>query len=474
MARNQSQFVRPKKRADRLTFILFGAFGIFAIVTAVVAFLVVSNIVSTTSSFDLPGAPVDISGDIKVPQGAEYVQPLQTNNGPEAQPWDGASRVTILVMGLDFRDWEAGEVPRSDTMILVSVDPINLTVGMLSIPRDMWVVIPGSAEGYGKINTAYNIGELYQFPGGGPGLAVKTVEEAIGVPINFYAQLDFYSFIKFIDEIGCIDLKIRREITIDPLGAGNTVTLQPGTQPLCGAEALAYARQRYTDGGDFDRSQRQMEVILAIRNQVLNLNLLPSLVAKAPVLYNDLSQGVRTNLNMQQIIQLAILASRIPRENIKQDIIGVDQVEFDTSPDGQSIVKPIPDKIRILRDELFTSGGPLGPSANPEQAADPAAMMQAEQARVIVQNGTGQDGLASRMSEYLRNQGVNVIQEGNADQMYGQMSLIDYTGKPYTLAYLAKTMNISTSHIFSRYDPNSPADVAVVIGTDWQNNVELP
>lgn len=472
MARNQSQFVKSKKHTDRLTLILFGAFGIFAVVTAVVAFLVVSNLVSTTSSFNLPGAPVDVGGEIKVPEGAEYVQPLQTNNGPEAQPWDGASRVTILVMGLDFRDWEAGETARTDTMMLVSVDPVNLTVGMLSIPRDLWVNIPGFE--YAKINTAYFLGESYQLPGGGPGLAVKTVEEVIGVPINFYAQLDFYSFIKFIDEIGCIDLKIRREITIDPLGPGNTVTLKPGTQPLCGAEALAYARQRYTDGGDFDRSQRQMEVIMAIRDQILNLNKLPGLVANAPLLYNDLSQGVRTNLNMQQIIQLAILASRIPRENIKQDIIGEDHVEFGTSPDGLSIVKPIPDKIRLLRDELFTSGGPLAPAANPNLASDPAAMMQAEQARVIVQNGTGQDGLATRMSEYLRSQGVNVVQEGNADQMYGQMSLIDFTGKPYTLAYLAKTMNIDTSHIFSRYDPNSPADVAVVIGQDWQNNIELP
>ncbi|MHC1782717.1 MAG: LCP family protein [Anaerolineaceae bacterium] len=472
MARNQSQYVRSRKRADRLTILLFGAFGIFAIVTAVVAFLVISNLVSTTSSFNLPGAPVDTSGEIKVPEGTEYIQPLQTNNGPEAAPWDGASRVTILVMGLDFRDWEAGETARTDTMMLVSVDPINLTVGMLSIPRDLWVNIPGFE--YAKINTAYFLGESYQLPGGGPGLAVQTVEEAIGVPINFYAQLDFYSFIKFIDEIGCIDLKVRREITIDPLGPGNTVTLQPGTQPICGAAALAYARQRYTDGGDFDRSQRQMEVIMAIRDQVLNLNLLPSLVAKAPVLYNDLSQGVRTNLNMQQIIQLAILASRIPRENIKQAIIDENQVEFGTSPDGLSIVKPIPDKIRILRDELFTSGGPLGPAVNPEQAADPAAMMQAEQARVIVQNGTGQDGLATQMSEYLRTQGVNVIQEGNADQMYGQMTLIDYTGKPYTLAYLAKIMNIGTDHIFSRYDPNSPADVAVVVGQDWQNNIQLP
>jgi LCP family protein required for cell wall assembly len=470
MARNQSQYVKTKKRSDRLTLVLFGAYGIFAVVTAVVAFMVISNMVASNTSIDLPGAPVASSGEIKIPEGTEFVQPLQSSNsGPEAKPWDGASRVTILIMGLDFRDWQAGETARTDTMMLVTVDPISMTAGMLSIPRDMWVNIPGFE--YGKINTAYFLGESYQLPGGGPGLAVKTVEEAIGVPINFYAQLDFYSFIKFIDEIGCIDLKIRREITVDPLGAGNTVTLQPGTQPICGAVALAYARQRYTDGGDFDRSQRQMEVIMAIRNQILDLNLLPTLVTKAPTLYNDLSQGVRTNLNMQQIIQLALLASQIPKENIKQAVIDENQVEFGTSPDGLSIVKPIPDKIRVLRDEVFTSGGPLGPVTNPTQAADPAAMMQAEQARVVVQNGTGVDGVATLVSTFLRNQGVNVIQEGNADQMYGQMTLIDYTGKPYTLAYLAKTLNIGTDHIFSRYDPNSPADVAVVVGQNYQESV---
>jgi polyisoprenyl-teichoic acid--peptidoglycan teichoic acid transferase len=472
MARNQSNFVRSRKRTDRLTVILFGAFGIFAIVTAVVAFLVVSNIISSSSMIDLPGAPVDTSGNIKIPEGTPFVQPLQSSNGPVAEPWDGASRVTILIMGLDYRDWEAGETARTDTMMLLTLDPISLTAGMLSIPRDMWVNIPGFE--YAKINTAYFLGESYNLPGGGPGLAVQTVEEAIGVPINFYAQLDFYSFIKFIDEIGCLDIKIRREITVDPLGPGNTVTLKPGTQPVCGAVALAYARQRYTDGGDFDRAQRQQEVIMAIRDQIFNLKLLPTLVTKSPILYNELSQGVRTNLNLQQIIQLALLAERIPRENIKQAVIGEDQVVFGTSPDGLSIVKPIPDKIRILRDEIFTSSGPLGPIANPTQAADPAAMMQAEQARVIVQNGTGVDGVATKVSDYLRTQGVNVIQEGNADQMYGQVTLIDYTGKPYTLAYLAKTMNIGTENIFSRYDPNSPADVAVVVGQDWQNNIQLP
>ena len=110
---------------------------------------------------------------------------------------------------------------------------------------------------HAKINTAYYLGEIYNLPGGGPGLAVETVEQVIGVPVNYYAQVDFYAFIRFIDELGGVTMHIREPITVDPIGPGNTITLQPGVQALDGAVALAYARARYSEGGDFDRSRRQ-------------------------------------------------------------------------------------------------------------------------------------------------------------------------------------------------------------------------
>ena len=109
--------------------------------------------------------------------------PLQSDKGPTAIPWDGANRVTILVMGLDYRDWEGEGPSRTDTMMLLTMDPVSRTAGILSIPRDLWVNIPGFD--YGKINTAYFLGELYNLEGGGPGLAIKTVEELLGVDINY-------------------------------------------------------------------------------------------------------------------------------------------------------------------------------------------------------------------------------------------------------------------------------------------------
>ena len=154
-------------------------------------------------------------------------QPLQSAEGPEAEPWDGSSRVTVLVMGLDYRDWEAGEIPRTDTMMLATIDPITKTAGLLSIPRDMWVTIPGFD--HAKINTAYYLGEVYNLPGGGPALAVQTVEEFMGVQIDYYAQVDFAAFVKFIDEIGGLDLKVEEErITVDPHRSGKHRNPLPG------------------------------------------------------------------------------------------------------------------------------------------------------------------------------------------------------------------------------------------------------
>lgn len=468
MSRYQPRPVRSRRPTlDRFSLTLLIVFAVLAVIAGIVVYSLVNGVVKSTTSVNLPGAPVNAPntgpGGQPVLEGTQFVVPLQeADTGPTPQPWDGASRVTILLMGLDYRDWEAGESPRTDTMILLTVDPLSKTAGMLSIPRDMWVNIPGS--GYGKINTAYFIGDSQKLPGGGPGLAMETVQAFIGVPIQYYAQIDFYAFERFIDSMGGLDMHIRKEITVDPLGPGNTVTLEPGVQTLSGAVALAYARQRYTEGGDFDRSTRQQEVIMAIRDQVMNFNMLPTLVANAPQLYSELQAGIHTNLNLQQVIQLAYLAQQIDPKNIKRGVIGADMVAFDKSPDGLDIEKPLTDKIRILRDEIFTTGGPLGPAA---VAADTAELAKQEAARIQVQNGSQTAGLAERTTQYFQNQGLQMVAPANADRAYSQTVLIDYTGKPYTMSQLASVMKVGTANIFSRFDPNAQVDVVVILGEDW-------
>lgn len=396
---------------------------------------------------------------------ASAANPNAPSDLPELTPWDGVGRVTMLLIGLDYRDWSAGsDYSRSDTMILLTLDPLTKTAGILSIPRDMWVAIPGFQ--HGKINTAYYLGEAYKLPGGGPGLAVKTVEQFLGVPINYYAQVDFGAFVRFIDELGGVKINVPEKIVVDLLGTGSATkkTLQPGVQVLLGEWALAYARNRYTSGGDFDRAKRQQQVILAIRDRILSLDMLPTLIQRAPALYNELASGVHTNLSLDQIIKLALLAVDVPEGSIQQGVLDEKYVLFGTSPDGLSIVIPLPDKIFTLVDQLFATSGSL----SPQTPGDSRARMQAEAANVVLYNGSSRNGLAESTAEILRQQGMNISQVGQADQLYARTTLVDHSGNPATLRYLAEALGLDGEpRVILDYNPSAAGGVEVFLGEDW-------
>ncbi|KAF0107873.1 MAG: LytR family transcriptional protein [Anaerolineaceae bacterium] len=374
--------------------------------------------------------------------------------------WDGASRVTVLLIGLDYRDWEIGEgAPRSDTMIVLTIDPVSKTGGILTVPRDLWVNIPGF--GYGKINTAYSLGEGNDLPGGGGELARKTVENVIGVPIQHYAQVDFATFEAFIDAVGGVKVEVTEAIELDPIGGGyDHVILQPGRYTLDGRLALAYARNRSTSGNDVDRSARQMQVIMGIRERVINPTYWPGIAANAPTLYQELSAGIKTTMSFDDAFRLGLLAREIPKENIQQGSIDYTMVLIAKSPDGLDILVPLPDKIRELRDQIFTPGEMLTPMAQGE----PVALMQAEGARVSILNAAGVTGLAAKTGECLTGQGMNVVHVGDPTEWPASTILIDHSGKPYTLKYLMQLMNVAPNQVRIRFDPNAAADVEIILG----------
>jgi LCP family protein required for cell wall assembly len=426
-----------------------------------------SGVGEPSISENTQGTVVDTSGTGLGDDGnsADSVSDLQLT---ELTPWDGAGRVTVLLLGLDYRDWESGEkYSRSDTMILLTLDPLTRTAGILSIPRDMWVAIPGFK--HGKINTAYYLGEAYKLPGGGPQLAVKTVESFLGVPINYYAQVDFETFVRFIDEIGGVKITIPEKITVDLLGAGAKTkkNLKPGEQVLPGQWALAYARARYTSGGDFDRAGRQQQVIMGVRDRILDFNMLPDLISKAPTLYRELSSGIRTNLSLDQVIQLALLSQSVSDENIQKGVLGSEYVIFGRSPDNLSILIPLSDKIHQMRDQIFASSGSLGPRT----PGNSAQQMAAESPRISILNGTADSSLVDRTGEWLSQNGTSIVDTGNADQAYTYSVVIDYTGNPFTVKYLVESMGISANRIYSEYDPSSPVDVQLILGRDWENSI---
>ena len=218
-----------------LTLILGGAFVVAALVTAFFAFRFVKENIATTDILDLPGVSISTDNEEQADTaaGGETSEQPAANSGSSTAPeiaaveWDGVSRVNILIMGLDYRDWSAGEdASRTDSMMVLTIEPSSMTAGLLSIPRDLWVNVPGF--GQNKINTAYFLGESNNMPGGGPALATQTVEEFLGIDIQYYAQIDFYTFVQFVDFIGGAKLDIPQFIELEIPGREVDVKLEPG------------------------------------------------------------------------------------------------------------------------------------------------------------------------------------------------------------------------------------------------------
>ncbi|HEX5942649.1 MAG TPA: LCP family protein [Anaerolineales bacterium] len=429
-----------------------------------------------TVSETLNGPNLTNNEGTPVPDVEELPPPITIPDSDLPPAWDGASRINILIIGLDYRDWVAGEgAPRSDTMIVLTVDPLAKTAGILSVPRDLWVNIPGF--GYGRINMAYFHGEGNKLPGGGPELARKTVEQVLGVPIQYYAQVDFYTFVEFIDLIGGIEVYNDENLRLDPVGQGkDKIRLTCcGMRPLDGERALAYARYRKDKEGDIARANRQQKVILAIRNKVLSPENFPVLLGKAQQFYEKFSAGIRTNMPFDTAVRLGVLARDIPVESIQHGVIDYSMVALvDTTLGGEkaSVMKPLPDKIRELRDQIFSSGGAISPLAAQN---DLTAMMKEDGARVRVLNGSVAGGLEGTTGNFLMAQGVQVTEAGPADGGYNSTVIVLYSPKLYTLKYFQSLFGVTDSaRIWISPNPSSTVDIEIRLGNDWANNNPMP
>lgn len=399
---------------------------------------------------------------------------LQVSEDLDYPTWDGSSRINILFVGFRGGDPIQGDCPFcTDTLILLTVDPTSKTAGMLSIPRDMWVNIPGF--GYSRINTAWTLGRGSKLPGGGPGLTMKTVSQFIGVPVDYYVQVDFDTFVDVIDLLGGVDVHNDELLILDPISHGQDLPKVKltccGMRHLNGAVALAYARCRHQEqgckDGDIGRAKRQQKVIFGIRDKVLDPERFPTLLAQAPKLYNTFSAGIHTNMTLEDAMKLAVLAKDIPREEIKNGVIEHSMMSYGNvilGGQNASIMKPLPDKIRVLRDEIFTSSGPVNPLAE----GDLATLMQADEARVRVLNATSTAQLETRTTRYLSQQGMLVTEVGTTPKTQSQTIIYLYSPKLYTLRFLLETLGVTKStQIRIKPDPAQTVDIEIWLGSDW-------
>ncbi len=379
------------------------------------------------------------------------------------------SRRTILLMGIDERTGFTDErAYRSDTLMLVHIDPIRKRVGILSIPRDMYVSIPGFAQNQ-RINTANYLGDLNDYPGGGgPALAAETIRQTFGIRVDNYVRINFDVFTVLVDTLAPNGIEVCPTTVIDDPkypdeGFGiRPIRFEPGCQRLNSERLLQYARTRATQGGDFDRARRQQEVLKSAQAEFLSLGGIVNFVGQIPTVYNALADSIKTDLTLDELIGLARLAGEIPRENITTGVIDNRYVTLAVDPTGADVLVPNIGAIRGLIQEIFNP-------QPPKTLAELRTLAEQEQATIAVYNSTSIGGLASQTRDWLASQQVQVASVGNMPTPdEGVLRIRDYTGKRWTARYLAALMGLPEERIEVGTDGLVSQDILIVVGTDVQ------
>jgi polyisoprenyl-teichoic acid--peptidoglycan teichoic acid transferase len=339
--------------------------------------------------------------------------------------------INILLLGLDERPGDV--TPLADTQIVVRVDPINKRAVMFSIPRDTYVKIPGFADD--RINTSYRLGSdpVNDVPGGGPGLAMSTIEQNFGIRIHYHARLNFTGFEEVIDAMGGVTVDVQRPLVDNqyplPNYGTSRIYIPAGIQHMNGKTALQYARSRHADS-DIGRNSRQQQVLLALRQQGLNFDIL----GKLPELTNRLKDAVKTDIDTARLVALARLAQEIGPANIETFVIEPPMVYEFTTVTGASVLMPNWNLIRPKIAELFS---------------DPK--IGREKANVLVLNGTTVNGMAARTQTGLRDRGVPVAAIGSAPNQgsYQTTTVTDYTGgtKPETIKAILAELGLDEDSV---------------------------
>lgn len=210
----------------------------------------------------------------------------------EPPRWLSTEPVNILLMGVDARGSKKGEIPRSDSMIVVSLDPVHKRIHVFSILRDTYTDIP--EHGKNRINTAITHG---------PKTAMSAVSELLGIPIQFYVYTDFQGFIKLVDAVGGVDFYVEKDMNYGSIADKHEydINLKEGEQHLDGISALQYVRFRHDALSDYSRTKRQRELINAIFEKMKST----TSIMRLPSILEEVSPYIDTNLSVNDMWKLA-------------------------------------------------------------------------------------------------------------------------------------------------------------------------
>ncbi len=369
--------------------------------------------------------------------------------------------INIELLGSDKRPTDAGW--RTDVIIVASINPDIPSVNLFSIPRDTWVYIPNWR--YTRINLADSHGEQESFPGGGPGLVAQTLQYNFGIPIQYYARVDFDGFKHLVDSVDGVnvvaDCPLYDIFPDNPPGVTDigytevTGTIDipiAGVYHLDGKHALWYSRSRKTTS-DFDRSRRQQRVLRALWDKIKERGI----IGQLPSLWGELNNTVQTDLNLNDVLYLANLGMRIDHSRIKSSFLDGQNAHRFTSEEGASV--------------FFFNWAEI--SGTLQAAFEPPITFKAGQpsASIEVLNGTVHTDWDAVGADRLVWAGYVVTKYGPADRSDYPTSLIyDYrtTSKGSRLNELGRLFRVPPQSLISQPDPNATAEYRIVLGNDWE------
>jgi LCP family protein required for cell wall assembly len=384
--------------------------------------------------------------------------------------WNGTDRLNILLIGTDQRPNQG--TFNTDTLIVVSIDPISRQVAMFSLPRDtVDVPIPaGPAQSVfgtlyrGKINSLWMnaSGRPDAFPGNdrtrGANALKSAIGELYGIDIQYYVEVNFDGFRSIVDTIGGVTINVQNPVLDDhyPGDHGTIrVYIPAGVQHMDGAQALIYARERKTQGeSDFTRAQRQQRVILSIRQQADPATVLANLSQ----LLTDLQKSFKTDIPQGKLPQLIGLSSRVDSTNVHSFVFSPPRYGTQGTVNGTYVIEP---DVAAIRQAVATAF-----KVDPKLEAQ-REKVAGENGVVWVVNGSGQIGQASQIASYLEYLGLtSSAPNQRPDTTLTTTRIRVYNGRetalPSTIALLENVFNVKAVFVA---DPSVRVDIIVTTGT---------
>ncbi|MBV8280886.1 MAG: LCP family protein, partial [Candidatus Eremiobacteraeota bacterium] len=350
----------------------------------------------------------------------------------------GKQKLRVLVMGVDDNWTQTDQLyttaTRSDTMLAVEIDLASHQVGIVSIPRDLWVHIPKS--GYGKINEA--------IADAGPQRAEKTVVDNLDFPpFDNYVVLKMNATKNLADAIGGLDVNVEKDMDYDDSWGHLHIHLKKGMQHLTGDQVVEYVRFRHDPEGDYGRMRRQRQVIGDLVKRMKD----PLIFAKLPSLIGLVQDNVRTDLTYDKLFYLGLAL----RDETPAMVHTAQLPVLEGFTDGESVLfydaangRPIVQKYIVVG-----FGNEFDPST----------------VHVIVHNGSGQPGAASVMADYLRQRGFNVVSTGNATSFDNPKTTVK--GNDRNVAgEVAKRLPVKDADVST--GTVQGGDIEIVIGKDFR------